>query len=443
MTEHLSFCEYARDADGFPRKRAMTRWLGDIRGRGLGVVLGCLVCQMGLGFGYVFGPLAPDILAEFGWTRAMYSSARAPQLFVIALASPLVGAMTIRFGARRVLSGAALLLGIAFCLLSGLESLWQLTALVVMTGLAITGLGDIAVGQVVSQWVARGRGLALGIVYTGSNLGDFLLTRIAGGVADASSWRAAFLGMGVAGLLVLLPVAYWVVREPRIPASGAPGAGADPAAAPEQISEIGGDADMNLAMALRTRSFWILAFSLFTFFFYFISLLEHLVLFLTDEGLPRDAAVAYFSNAIALGLVSKVGLGLVADRIPHKAALLVDYGVLALSSGVLLWLPHPTLLPLFIAVFGFSYAARDVVYPLMVTHCYGLRFMAPIYGAMMLTLLPGGVLGPIFAAAIHDHFGSYAIAFRTFAVLNAVAVVALFFVRNERVQAGARSPAGP
>ena len=417
----------------------MTRWLGDIRGRGLGVVLGCLVCQMGLGFGYVFGPLAPDILAELGWTRAIYSSARAPQLFVIALASPLVGAMTIRLGARRVLSGAALLLGIAFCLLSGLESLWQLSALVMMIGLAITGLGDITVGQVVSQWVARGRGLALGIVYTGSNLGGSLFTRIAGAVADATSWRAAFLGMGVAGLLVLLPVAYGVVREPRTPASGAPGTGADCAVDPERASAT--VADMNLAMALRTRSFWILAFSLFTFFFYFIALLEHLVLFLTDEGLPRDVAVAYFSNAIALGLVSKVGLGLVADRIPHKAALLVDYGVLALSSGVLLWLPHPTLLPLFIAVFGFSYAARDVVYPLMVTHCYGLRFMAPIYGAMMLTLLPGGVLGPIFAAAIHDHFGSYAVAFRTFAVLNAVAVAALFFVRNERVQAGARSPA--
>ena len=417
----------------------MTRWLGDIRGRGLGVVLGCLVCQMGLGFGYVFGPLAPDILAELGWTRAIYSSARAPQLFVIALASPLVGAMTIRLGARRVLSGAALLLGIAFCLLSGLESLWQLSALVMMIGLAITGLGDITVGQVVSQWVARGRGLALGIVYTGSNLGGFLFTRIAAAVADATSWRAAFLGMGVAGLLVLLPVAYGVVREPRTPASGAPGTGADRAADPERGSAT--VADMNLAMALRTRSFWILAFSLFSFFFYFIALLEHLVLFLTDEGLPRDVAVAYFSNAIALGLVSKVGLGLVADRIPHKAALLVDYGVLALSSGVLLWLPHPTLLPLFIAVFGFSYAARDVVYPLMVTHCYGLRFMAPIYGAMMLTLLPGGVLGPIFAAAIHDHFGSYAVAFRTFAVLNAVAVAALFFVRNERVQAGARLPA--
>ena len=68
----------------------MPKFLPDLRGRVAWVILGCLVCQMGLGYGYTFGPLAPDIIAEFGWTRTMYSAARAPQLFVIALASPLI-----------------------------------------------------------------------------------------------------------------------------------------------------------------------------------------------------------------------------------------------------------------------------------------------------------------------------------------------------------------
>ena len=53
-------------------------------------------------------------------------------------------------------------------------------------------------------------------------------------------------------------------------------------------------------------------------------------------------------------------------------------------------------------------------------------------GAMLLALLPGGVAGPIAAASIHDHFGSYAIAFQIFAALNLLAVVALFGLRNER-----------
>jgi cyanate permease len=85
----------------------------------------------------------------------------------------------------------------------------------------------------------------------------------------------------------------------------------------------------------------------------------------------------------------------------------------------------------FLAALGFSTAARDVVYPLIVSDCFGVRYMAQIYGGLMLVLAPAGALGPIFAAAIHDRFGSYDIAFTTFAVMNTLAVAALCFVRRE------------
>ena len=74
--------------------------LGDLRGRALWVVLGCLICQLGLGFGYAIAPLAPDILAEFGWTRALYASAQGPQTLLIALTSPLVGMLVAAARAR-------------------------------------------------------------------------------------------------------------------------------------------------------------------------------------------------------------------------------------------------------------------------------------------------------------------------------------------------------
>jgi MFS family permease len=136
-------------------------------------------------------------------------------------------------------------------------------------------------------------------------------------------------------------------------------------------------------------------------------------------------------------MVSKIALGLIADRIPHKTATLLDYGLLALSSGLLLALPDATLIWAFVVTFGFAAAARDVVTPLMVAACFGVRYLAQIYGVLMLTLLPGGALGPIFAAAVHDRTDSYQAAFATFAVLNTAAVGALCFLRRER-----RSDAG-
>jgi MFS family permease len=408
-----------------PPGRLERFWPEDLRGRAFWVVLGCLVCQMGLGYGYVFGPLAKDLLDEFGWTRAQYSAARLPQLAVMAAVSPLVGILTVRFGARPILIASTALLGVAFAGISGITSLWQLYALIMLQGLVVTGLGDISVGQVVARWATKSRGLALGIVYTGSNLGGSLMTRLAAWLADRESWRAAFAILGVGGVAVMLPCAFWLVRD-RTPRAE-PG----PTVAPAELSAPA-EHELDLRAALRTRSFWILAGSLFSFFFYFVGMLEHLVLFLTDEGMPRDEATAYFSNAILLGMASKIGFGWVADRIPHRTAMLLDYGLLALSSLLLLALPDPALVIPFILTYGIATAARDVVTPLVIVECFGVRHLAAIYGAIMLALFPGGGFGPLFAAMVHDRTGSYDAAFAVFAGMNLVAFASLFLLRRER-----------
>ena len=65
--------------------------------------------QMGLAFGYVFSGLAQDMQDEMGWTRGEFSFARIPQLAMMAAASPIVGTLVIRIGAKRVLTIAILL----------------------------------------------------------------------------------------------------------------------------------------------------------------------------------------------------------------------------------------------------------------------------------------------------------------------------------------------
>ena len=168
------------------------------------------------------------------------------------------------------------------------------------------------------------------------------------------------------------------------------------------------------------------------FFFYFMALLEHLVLFLTDHGMPASEARNWFGWAIGLGFFSKITLGWLADRLAPRASIGLDFALVAVSSAILLWLPNASWLPWFIASYGFATAARDVVYPLIVSFCFGLRYMAEIYGLMMVALLPGGILGPLFAAAVFDATGSYAPAFACFAVLNTIALASLAFVRDER-----------
>lgn len=403
----------------------MASAFGDLRGRALWVVLGCLVCQMGLGFLYGFAPVIADIIDELGWTRAEYSSASATRIWAISLASPAVGYLTVRFGGRSVLVVSTVILGLAFVGLAVMQSWLQFVALTVLLGLAVTGLGDISVGGVVTQWVTRGRGFALGLVYTGSNLGGFLVSRAVAALAEQTSWRQAFAVLGVAGVGLILPFALFAVRDREAPA-----APAGAAAAPVSRVEDGGSLD--LRAALGTRSFWVIGLTLFASFLFLVSILEHFVLFLQDGGLSRGEAAGYYSTAVGMGLVSKVAFGWLADWLRPRAALALEFGLLGLSSWILLWLPQPALLPLFVAMFGLAYAARDVVTPLIVTDCFGTRYLAQIYGALMLTLLPAGTLGPVLAALAHDRLGSYAVAFTTFAVLNALSFASLALLRDER-----------
>jgi predicted MFS family arabinose efflux permease len=228
----------------------------------------------------------------------------------------------------------------------------------------------------------------------------------------------------VGGALFVLPFALLAVRDR--PGAGAAGA-AEVAAGAEDSRR-----DLDVWAALRTRSFWVIALTLFAIFFFLVTVLEHLVLYLVDAGMQRSAATGFYSNMIAMGLISKVAFGLIADRLRAKTALVIDFALLTASSLVLPFATEGALLWVFVIGFGFAYAARDVVTPLIVADCFGVKYLAQIYGALMVTLLPAGTLGPIFAALVHDRTGSYDAAFATFAAVNGLSLAAIGLLRDER-----------
>ena len=410
-------------------------WLAasDLRGRALWVVLGCLVCQMGLGLTYVKSGLSTDLIEALSLSRAQFSGANTPQLAVQALASPLAGFLTVRYGASRVLAGSALFFALVFFGFSRVDSVTGFYFAVAGVGLGAAGMGDITIGHVVTQWIRKNRGLALGIAYAGSNLGGSAMVLLTGAVAERYGFRGGLLSVVAFSLLVLLPASLLLVRDrDSEPLSTAE----HEAVATLAQSSLEADTSLDLRAALRTRTFWILTTTLFTFFFYFTGVLDHFVLFLTDAGLSNPDARSYLGQAIGLGVISKIAGGFLADRIAHEKAILYDYSLLAVSSLVLLLLPNPILLPVFVLSYGFSQAARDVVYPLVIERCFGARHLASIYGTMTLTLLPGAALGPLMAAALRDALGNYRLAFAIFALLNIASVAALFYVRDERAPAG-------
>ncbi len=395
------------------------------------VLAGCLVCQMGLGCSYVFSPILKSVVAELDWSRTGFAAGRAPLVLAMSLSFPVLGWAAERYGARRVLSGCTLLLGLAFVLLSRMQSTWEFLLINAMLGVALAGLGDVIVGAVAARWVPSRAALVLGVIYVGSNLGGALVARLAAYIQGADSWRTALVTVGVGGVLLILPFAAWAVKDP--PARLERASSQDPDA---------GEVDLDLTAALRTRSFWVLAFVLFCFYFYYVAMIEHLVPFLTDTGLSNARAATNFSGMLLVGIAGKLLMGWLADRANLKAAALLNFAILTGASFLLLRDDLFGLLAVFVVAQGFATSAENVLLPALAAGCFGPRHLSRIYGALMVTLF-AGVLGGIFAARIFDVAGSYRAAFATFAVLNVVALTALVLVRDERRPVAAATRGAP
>jgi MFS family permease len=387
------------------------------------VIVACLVCQMGLGLGgYIFAVFLKPIVAELGWTRTAFAGSGGPFLLAMACASPLAGAATERFGARAVFATAVTLVAAALVGLSYMQSLWQFYALGLVLGAATTGLGDIPVGAVVSRWVREGRGLVLGIVYIGSNIGGTIVPVAAATIAEASSWRVALRVLAVLGWLVIFPAARWMIP-----------AGAGSAAVDESTEPQDG---LTLAEAMRTPAFWTLGAVLFGFYFYYLGVNNHLVAFLSDQGFTNAEAARRFGWAVAVGIAGKLAMGRLADVLPIRRVAVGTFALVMLASLLLLGVARmPWLLPAFLTIHGFAVAAENVMLPLMVAECFGVAHVGRIYGALMTVLLPGGVLGPMFAGWMFDSGRGYWNAFAVFAAVNVVATVALSLIRRSQVAA--------
>lgn len=408
------------------------------------VVVACLVCQIGMGVGgYLFPVFLKPVADDLGWSRTVYAAANPIMSTCVALVGPLVGFLAERRGPRVVLVAGSLLMSAALYGASLMQDLWQFYLVAAGIGVAVACLGDLPAATAISGRFAERRGLALGLVYVGSNVGGALGVAVGGALLATGSWRAALAMIGGSLWLLLLPFALLVGKPRRAaaPDSGDAAGAAGPAraAAAEDGALTGDDA----ATAIRQRDFWLLAWVLVAFYFYRLGVTVHLVAFLSDLGYARGEAAFGFGFTLAAGIAGKLAAGSLADRFGARPAAIGNFIVLTLASAMLLVPDAPLAIPVFLVLHGVATAAEDVVIPLVVGRRFGAQHLARIYGLLMLALVPGGIVGPLLAGWFFDTSGSYEVVFGVFFVCNLTAVLALTAVRASRLDTRPASPHDP
>lgn len=373
------------------------------------VVAGACLTQFTIiGLFFTNGLLMDVFEREFGWSRALVSTATSLGFVVMGVMAMFCGRLSDRFGPRLVLGIAGVSYGIGFALLSQINAPWQM---LVIFGLFL-GLGmsthDVVTLSTIARWFKNRRGIMTGITKTGTATGQILVPPLAALLIAAVGWRDAVVMLGLAAILLLMLAAYLIRQPPK------PVAPADGSAAPSD--------GLLFAEARRSGQFWRLCAMQFLFFPTLTTVPLHIVVHGIDMGMTPAVAAWLLSAIGAASIAGRLTIGGFSDRIGGRNAYILCFALLIAALSLLIVIKTPWPLFAVMVLYGIAHGGFFTVVAPTVAEYFGTKAHGAIFGVVLFFGTIGGAVGPVVAGKAFDIFGTYDLAF---AGLAGMAVIGL------------------
>ncbi|MFM2044953.1 MAG: hypothetical protein RLY86_3529 [Pseudomonadota bacterium] len=372
--------------------------------RGWPVVLAAAV---GIGTGlspipfYTIGVFVGPLAQEFGWTVGQIMFALLIMTFGAVIMGPVIGALSDRFGVRKVaLTSVVLFAGSLLLFAAGTGSIylfwfnWGLMAVVGAGTLPITWT------RAVNNWFNENRGLALGLSLLGTGLFGSFAKLYANYLIGEVGWRGAYVGLALLPLLLSLPIAWYCFRE-------TPGEGERGTAAQQEAARMAARRGLTLRQAAKGYHFWILGLAFIPISFAVGGPIPNLEKLMASKGFDKDAAVQLASLIGPAVIAGRLIGGWLIDRLwaPGVSFVLLSSPAIALwlLTGDVSW----TMAAVCIAMIGFAAGVEYDVMAFLVSRYFGLRAYGAIYGSMYGFFALGAGFGPVLFGRSFDATGSY------------------------------------
>ncbi len=134
-------------------------------------------------------------------------------LFYVTIGLP-ISAWADRSSRRNIIAGALVLWSFMTLCCGLAQTFWQMLAARIGVGVGEAGGTPPSTSMLADVFPPKERPMALTFYTLGAPVGAWLGASIAGQLADAFGWRAAFYGLGIPGVLLGLAI-FLTVREPR------------------------------------------------------------------------------------------------------------------------------------------------------------------------------------------------------------------------------------
>jgi MFS family permease len=400
------------------------------------VLTAVTVCMLAAtGVRAVFGIYIKPMEAEMGWTRSGLSGAAAVSLLLLGAVGPWAGRIADRWGARRLIIGSLILLGVGTVAMGLSTSLWQIyvTAGVLMA-VGAGGLG-MATGSVIAmRWFDGKRGMAIGFAAGGMSAGQLLIIPLATLLTTTHSWRVSTVWLGVGLFVLILPVALFLVwNDPTDRGVRPYGAtGAAPTAAQSAATRSAGR--VSVLEAARAPQFWLL---LATFFVCGYTTGGLVMTHFMPHALEHNFTSFQASTALGImgmmNVVGTIGSGWLCDRLGRRGPLAIYYFLRGVSLIFLLYVWNVPSLHVWAAIFGLNFISTVPPTTALTANIFGRYSVGELSGWIFFSHQVGAAIAAALAGWIYEWYGSYGPAFVSAGVLAFLAAILTLLIRERSV----------
>ena len=393
-----------------------------------------LVISNGLSIGGLpvfYKPIQEDLLSlgtVTAQTKDAVTGLGAGLTFLLAgIFSLLIGFLISRSGSKRFMIAGTLILGSGLVYYSFATNASDVYVSHSLLGLSLGLVGVMIQTVLISNWFRRRRGLAMGIVLTGTSFGGVLIPIVATPLISSYGWRTAIQLLSLLVWLVLLPgIIIFVKDKVQDIGQNFDGDDVEFKASEENVPTEGS----TLSEALRSPLFWMIGLCAILIFYPIFTISQQFNLYLQNNvGVSKELAATAQSILFVTSVGGKFVFGWLCDRFPTRQVIMVCCLVMFLSTVMLVGFISPATIFVFLIPFGLGYGGTFVLIQLLTVESFGLKDIGKILGAITLIETTGGFLGSLITGRLASmNNGDYTLAFYGVTVAAGLAFLSTFAV---------------
>lgn len=308
------------------------------------------------------------------------------------------------------------------------HALWQFWLVGALVGIFAMGACTLPVSILITNWFEKDRGLMISIAMMGISIGGTVLSPILSALIESQGWRHTYMILGIASLVIMIPIAAFVVRRSPEDIGLLPyGHGEISNQSAKKKNGSASGLSMSLAEAKRTPIFWLLLGSAFLIYMT-ACIISHITLYITSVGFEAATAAKFVSLYSFVAIFGKLALGRVFDRFGTKGGILFGNGMWILFLLCFLLIKgNPVMLYASAVLYGFGTCVSTVSIPIITSSVFGTKHYSELFGFVSTFTMFGSAIGASVIGTAYDILGSYTPVLLLLLTLSVLMTLALLY----------------